>query len=102
MIHVSNVLISENSRSLSLFQNIILNQGRRSIFRIWGGGGGKSKEKFKFFGALRAQSRNIKLCAQSAPQNLILCMFSSIFHVKFYGFVVSDSVFKTYSCITYY
>ena len=29
-----------------------------------GGGGGKSKEIFKIFGALRAQSRNVKLCAQ--------------------------------------
>ena len=29
-------------------------------------------------------------------------MFSSIFNVIFNGFVVPDSAFKTYSCITYY
>ena len=29
-------------------------------------------------------------------------MFSSIFNVKFNGFVVPGSVFETYSCITYY
>ena len=64
-------------------------QGRRSIFRIGGGGGGggNSNENFKFFCMLCPQNCNVKSCAQSAPQNLKLCMFSSIFYVKFNGFM---------------
>ena len=45
-------------------------QGRRSIFRIGGegGGGGKSESKFKFVGVFRVQIYSIKCCAP-APQN---------------------------------
>ena len=47
----------------------------------WGGGWAKSKKISSFFLSFFAQSTgsNIKLCAWSAPQNLKLCMFSSIF-----------------------
>ena len=45
-------------------------------FSDWGV---KSKKNVKFFGALCAQSCNIKLCAQSVPQNRKLCMFCSVF-----------------------
>ena len=48
--------------------------GASICFSDWWGG--KSKKKFNIFSA---QNRNIKLCAQCAPQNLKLCMFSSIF-----------------------
>ena len=60
--------------------------GHRSIFWI-----GEARLRVrKFFGTLCAQSRNIKLCAQSTPQNWKLCMFSSIFMLNFNGFVVPD------------
>ena len=58
-----------------------------------GGGGGKHKENFKIFGTLCAQSRKIKLCMRSAPQNWKFFMFSSIFYINFHGFVVPDSAF---------
>ena len=65
-------------------------QGLKIIFPVGTRGddqffglGGKSKEIFKFFGALRVPSRNIKLCK----------IESSISYVKFNGFVVPDSAF---------
>ena len=49
-----------------------------------GGGGGKSKKNFEFFGA-RAKLQDKILAAKRAAK---LKMFSSIFYVKFNGFVV--------------
>ena len=64
-------------------------QGRRSIFRMGGGGGARGR-KFSKFSA--RSGRYIKLCAPSTPKNWKLCMFSSIY-VKFNSFVVPDSAF---------
>ena len=62
---------------------------RRSIhFSDMGGGGGtRVRKNFKF----SSKSRNIKLRAERHRKNWKLCMFSSIFNVKFNGFVVPDS-----------
>ena len=74
----------------------VFSTGASIHFSDWEGREGARVRKFSTF----SQSRNIKLCALSAPQNSKLCMFSSIFYVKSNGFVVPDSAFKTYSYIT--
>ena len=61
-----------------------MDQGRRSIFRIGGGGGG-SKKNFKIFGALCTQSYSFKVCA---PQKLKIVYVYYCFYVQFNGFVV--------------
>ena len=59
----SDVLDNDTKSERKISILISATQGRRSTFRI-GGGGGKSKKNLNIFGA---------------PQNLKLCMFSSNF-----------------------